>query len=93
MVQSECLAKETHPLSLGEYEQVCLTNDNRSVFSNVDEKSTSYIYYHENEEKWLISPKIGDMSASMAISSLQSCVDENLGVWNVFNGKVIFFID
>ena len=67
---------------------MCTANGNRSIYGHTS--TISYLYYHDSEQKWLVSNQIGHFLASFGISSLQYC-PENINFdttqWSVFNGE------
>ena len=65
--------------------------DSQNLYGHVSNNSISYLYYHELEKKWLVSPQIGDPIAGIGISSLQLCPEDiqNKSLqWQVFTGEV-----
>ena len=76
---------------IGEYELICTKEDSQNLYGHVSNNSISYLYYHELEKKWLISPQIGDPVAGIGISSLQICpedIQNESSQWQVFTGEV-----
>ena len=76
---------------IGEYELICTTENFQNVYGHVNLNTISYMYYHEFEQKWLLSPQIGDPVAAIGISSLQVCPEDiriESSQWQVFTGEV-----
>lgn len=77
------------PSSIGEYETVCYGLDGKKMFSNIDENSSTHIYYQSSF--WLFSNAIGSSQAYIGANSEQICLEDTESLstmWNVFNGEV-----
>ena len=87
-ITSECSAELLHSSKLGNYELVCTTDGNKSVYGHTN--TISYLYYHNSEKKWVVSSQIGHLSAFFGIHSLQYCPEDinfDTTQWSVFNGE------
>lgn len=85
LLTSACVASEAHSSKLGEYQEICST-DQHLIYSHVDGTIISYLYY--TNYKWLISPQINDPVAWIGIPSLQVCPIDEEKDWQAFTGQV-----
>ena len=88
-VGSSCQSQALYPSQLGEYEEICSSND-RKIYGHVDASSISYLFYLEQQEKWVLSPQIGDEYAWIGKSTKQYCPEQVVESeeWFTFTGEV-----
>ena len=72
---------------MGEYEEVCQTYNGEPIFANHNTNSSTYLYFAEEQNSWIIS---GHLESSKAFAGLYSnSCDSDSQKWNIFNGEVI----
>ena len=77
--------------TIGDYEPICTTEYSQNIYGHVNLSTISYLYYHEFEQKWLVSPQIGDLVSTIGISSTHVCpefIRNEASLWQVFSGEV-----